>query len=48
MNLEKQIENQEKAIGAIIEKAEKIKKFKEEIYRITINSIISELKNCLV
>jgi len=48
MNLEKQIENQEKAIGTIIEKAEKIRKFKDEIYRITISSIISELKNHLV
>jgi len=40
MNLEKQFENQEKAVGAIIEKSEKIRKFKDEIYRITINSII--------
>lgn len=48
MNLEKQIENLGKAIGTIIEKAEKIKKFKDEIYRITISSIISELKNYLV
>jgi len=47
MNLEKQFENQEKALGTIIEKAEKIRKFKDEIYRITINSIISELKNYL-
>ena len=48
MNLEKQIENLEKAVGIIIEKAEKIQKFKDEIYRITINSIISELKNFLI
>jgi len=48
MNLEKQIENQEKAVGIIIEKAEKIRKFKDEIYRITINGIISELKNFLI
>jgi hypothetical protein len=47
MNLEKQFENQEKAIGTIIEKAEKLKKFKDEIYRITMNSVISELKNFL-
>ncbi|CAI2185353.1 4390_t:CDS:2 [Funneliformis geosporum] len=43
MNLEKQFENQEKAIGTIIEKTEKLKKFKDEIYRITMNSIISEV-----
>jgi len=48
MNLEKQIENQEKAVGTIIEKAEKIRKFKDEIYRITINNIILELKNFLI
>jgi hypothetical protein len=48
MNLEKQFENQEKAVGTIIEKAEKIKKFKDEIYRITVNNIISELKNSLI
>jgi hypothetical protein len=47
MNLEKQFENQEKAVRTIIEKAEKLKKFKDEIYRITMNSVISELKNFL-
>jgi Uncharacterized protein conserved in bacteria (DUF2130) len=47
MNLEKQFENQEKAVGTIIEKAEKLKKFKDEIYRITMNSVISELKTFL-
>lgn len=48
MNLEKQVENLEKAVGTITEKAEKIRKFKDEIYRITISSIISELKNFLI
>jgi hypothetical protein len=47
MNLEKQLDNQEKAVGAIIEKAEKIKKFKDEIYRLTMNNIILELKERL-
>jgi hypothetical protein len=48
MNLEKQFENHEKAVGTIIEKAEKIKKFKDEICRIAINNIVSELKNYLI
>ena len=47
MNLEKQFENQEKAVGTIIEKAEKIKKFKDEIYRLTMKNIILELKEYL-
>jgi hypothetical protein len=48
INLQKQLENQESAVKIIIDKAEKIKKFKDEIYKLIMSNIISELKKHLV
>ena len=47
INLQKQLENQESAANAIIDKANKIKKFKDEIYRLVMININEELKKHL-
>ena len=47
IDLQKQLENQESAANTIIDKAEKIKKFKDEIYRLAMINIIEELKKHL-
>jgi len=47
INLQKQLENQESAANAIIDKANKIKKFKDEIYRLVMININEELKKYL-
>ncbi|CFW92882.1 Putative chromosome segregation ATPase [endosymbiont DhMRE of Dentiscutata heterogama] len=47
IDLQKQLENQESAVNAIIDKANKIKKFKEEIYRLAMVNINEELKKYL-
>ncbi|CAG8823938.1 7079_t:CDS:2, partial [Racocetra persica] len=39
IDLQKQLENQESAVNAIIDKANKIKKFKEEIYRLAMSNM---------
>ena len=47
INLQKQLENQESAANAIIDKVNKIKKFKDEIYRLVMININEELKKYL-
>ena len=47
INLQKQLENQESAANAIIDKANKIKKYKDEIYRLVMININEELKKYL-
>jgi hypothetical protein len=47
IDLQKQLENQESAANAIIDKATKLKKFKDEIYRLVMININEELKKCL-
>jgi hypothetical protein len=46
-NLEKQFEKQESATKAIINNTEKLKKSKEEIYKLTMENVISEIKQYL-
>lgn len=47
LNLEKQFEKQESATDAIIKNTEKLKKSKEEIYKLTMDNIVSEVKQYL-
>jgi len=47
IDLQKQLENQEKAADSIITGAQKIKKFKDEIYRLAMVNINEELKKFL-
>ena len=47
LNLQKQLDNQEKAANSIITGAEKIKKYKDEITKLTMTNINEELKKLL-
>ena len=47
IDLQKQLENQEKAVDSIINGAQKIRKFKDEIARLTMTNINEELKKLL-
>ncbi|MDR1670392.1 MAG: DUF2130 domain-containing protein [Spiroplasmataceae bacterium] len=48
IDLQKQLENQESTANMIIDKVNKIKKFKDEIYRLVMININEELKKYLV
>ena len=47
IDLQKQFENQEKAVDSIINGAQKVRKFKDEIVRLTMTNINEELKKLL-